>query len=49
MSSRTKALSIWIIMSMIVIACTVSFGGSELSEEELLQTAVFQTVSANQT
>jgi hypothetical protein len=41
-------LSAWIIMSLIIVACTISFGGDELSETELLQTAVAQTISANQ-
>jgi hypothetical protein len=41
-------LSVWIIMSLIIVACTISFGGDELSEAELLQTAVAQTISANQ-
>lgn len=48
MSSRFKMLSVWIIMSLIIVACTISFGGDELSEAELLQTAVAQTISANQ-
>ena len=48
MSSRFKMLSVWIIMSLIIVACTISFGGDDLSEAELLQTAVAQTISANQ-
>ena len=48
MSSRFKMMSAWIIMSLIIVACTISFGGDELSEAELLQTAVAQTISANQ-
>lgn len=41
-------LSVWIVISLIITACAISFGGSELSEEEKLQTAVFQTVAADQ-
>jgi hypothetical protein len=45
MNLKTKALSGWIVLSMILLACNLSFGGG-LSESELLQTAVAQTVTA---
>jgi len=45
MTLKTKVLSGWIVLSMILLACNLSFGGG-LSEAELLQTAVAQTVTA---
>ncbi len=48
MKLRTKVFSAWIILSLIVLACTISSGGG-LSDNERLQTAVAQTVTANQT
>ena len=47
MKLRTKVFSAWIILSLIVLACTISSGGG-LSDNERLQTAVAQTVTANQ-
>lgn len=46
MTLKTKVLSAWIVLSMIVLACTLSFGGGGLSDAERLQTAVAQTVTA---
>ncbi len=48
MTGKAKILSAWLILSLSVLACTVSFGGGGLSDEEKLQTAVAQTVAANQ-
>ena len=45
MTLKSKVLSAWIILSLIVLACTISSGGG-LSENERLQTAVAQTVTA---
>ena len=45
---RTRLISAWILISLILLACTISFGGDELSDEEKLQTAVAQTIAANQ-
>ena len=48
MSPRSKILSVWLIVSLIVLSCTISMGEDELSEEEKLQTAVAATIAANQ-
>ncbi|HUV15771.1 MAG TPA: NBR1-Ig-like domain-containing protein [Pelolinea sp.] len=48
MTLKTKILSAWIILSLVILACEISLGRDELSEEEKLQTAVAQTVAANQ-
>jgi hypothetical protein len=45
MALKTKILSVCIALSMIVLACNLSFGGG-LSDAERLQTAVAQTVTA---
>lgn len=45
MTLKTKVFSAWIILSLIVMACTISAGGG-LSDNERLQTAVAQTVTA---
>ena len=36
----------WLILSLVVMACTISFGGG-LSEEEAVQTAIAQTLTAS--
>lgn len=48
MTLKTKLLSAWIILSLVIVACGISFSGNGLSDEEKLQTAVAQTIAANQ-
>ena len=48
MSLRLKTLIGLLVLCMSALACSISFGGEQLSEEERLQTAVAETVSANQ-
>lgn len=43
---RINRLAVLSAGMLIVMACTLSFGGSQISEEEQLQTAVAQTVAA---
>lgn len=48
MNLKVKGLIAWIVITLLTLACAISFGGEELSENERLQTAVAQTVAAQQ-
>jgi len=46
MQKTYRWLAGWLIISLVVMACTISFGGG-VSEEEAVQTAIAQTLTAS--